>query len=171
MSFKVPSDNEEIQKLNEKIDEISDNQIFSNSSGAFSLSNDTFGRRNSAYGRDDGLRGYTPRVQQITENDVDQDGNPIPTGVCNRINLVATLAIIDDLNGNNPMSLKYINSKPVIGTSLIVTPRTGKTLTIEIGGDFDIPSQITVNGQEFLQFIFLGEDETGISGGGFRQLK
>jgi len=165
MGFNIPSDQEEIKELNEKIENLTDDQIFTNGGGEEPLSEGTFGRRNSADGRADGLRGTTPRIHQLTE----KDESGTPTGTFDRINLITTLVIVD--HTSTPMSLKFINGKPVPGTSLRVTPRGGKALTIETGGDFDITSSISVIDDEYVDFIFFSEAETGITGGGFKRQK
>ncbi len=165
MSFKVPSDSEEIRDLNEKIEELTDNQIFSRGSGDTALSSGTFGRRNNADGRSEGLRGNTPRIHQLTEN----DAAGTPTGTFDRINLITTLAVVD--HASTPMSLKHVNGKPVPGTMLRVTPKAGKTLDIKVGGDFAITSDISLAENEYADFVFFSEAETGITGGGFKPSK
>ena len=168
MSFKPPSEQEEIKTLNDKIEELTDNQIFSTGSGEIPLTSGTLGRRNSASGSDAGIRSNISRIHQITEN----DDTGSPTGTFNRINLVSTLAIIDDLSQGGNIPLKFTNGKPTPGSILKITPKEGRSLTIETGGDFDISSSISVADDEVVEFIFFSETEIpSISGGGFKRVK
>ena len=168
--FVPPSSQEMIKNINDKLEDLTDTQIFTNSDGDTPLSSGTLGRRNSASGRDDGLRSNAPRIHQITENDVDADGNLIPTGVFNRIHLVSTLAIIDDLSQGGNIPLKFTNGKPTPGTIIKIAPKKGRDLTIETGGDFDITASISVDDDEVVEFIFFSNAETGITGGGFKRV-
>jgi len=170
LSFKPPSEQEEIKALNDKIEEITDNQIYSIGSGETPLTSGTFGRRNTASGRDDGIRANTPRIHQITQNNVDSEGLPIPTGVFNRLNVVTTLVIVDDLSQPNDIPVKYVNGLNPFGSILKITPKKDRTLTIETGGDFDITSPIAVNDKEIIEFIFLSKNEIGVISGIYKRV-
>lgn len=165
MVFERDSDQNEINNLKKQIEEIVDNQIFSTGDGELHTTSGTLGRRNSAEGTAQMLRGNNPRIHHLT----DKDEAGAPTGTFDRINLVSTLIIID--HTSTPMSLKFINGKPVPGTTIRVTPKSGKALTIETAGDFDITSPISLIDDEYVDFVFFSEAETGISGGGFKTNK
>ena len=76
------------------------------------------------------------------------------------------MAIID--HTSSPITLRYIQGTAKDGARIKVTPKFGKELSIQSGGNIQATSIITVTDDEFYEMIKFSEDETGVSGGAYK---
>ena len=136
--FETGSDNEKIGELQKQLDDVLDSQI-SSVGGNEDISIDSSrGARNSASGDAGGVRSNEPITHQIT--DVDEDGTP--TGVFDKINIISSMAIID--HTSTPITLRFIQGTAKDGARIKITPKIGKEINIESGGNILTSSTITI---------------------------
>ncbi len=160
--FETESDNERIKEVQSQLDDVLDSQIYSVEGNANISIDSTRGSRNDASGDAGGVRSNEPITHQIT--DVDEDGNS--TGVFDKINIISSMAIID--HTSTPITLRFIQGTAKDGAIIKVTPKSGKELSIQSGGNIQATSIITVTDKEFFELVKFSEDETGVTGGAYK---
>jgi len=162
--FETGSDNERIDELQKQLDDVLDSQI-SSVGGNEDISIDSSrGARNAASGDSGGVRSNEPILHQIT--DVDSVGTP--TGVFDKINIISSMAIID--HTSTPIILRFIQGIVKDGARIKITPKIGKTIDIEPGGNILTTSTITITDDDYYELVKYSEVETGVTGGAFKIL-
>ncbi len=162
--FETGSDNERIDELQKQLDDVLDSQI-SSVGGNEDISIDSSrGARNAASGDSGGVRSNEPIIHQIT--DVDEGGTP--TGVFDKINIISSMAIID--HTSTPITLRFIQGTVKDGARIKITPKIGKTIDIEPGGNILTSSTITITDIDYFELVKYSEAETGVTGGAFKIL-
>lgn len=164
--FETGSDNEKIDELGRRLDDVLDSQI-SSVGGNENISIDsTRGSRNNASGDSGGVRSNLPVIHQIT--DVDSSGSS--TGIFDKINLISSMIIVDYSTPAVDMELRFIQGTAKDGAKIKITPKVGRTLIIKSGGNVLTSSDITVSDTEFYELVKHSEAETGITGGAYKIL-
>lgn len=138
MSYETPSDFAEIAKLEAEQTKIRDILFFKSvTSQGREAATTGFGRKSQSFGSHLGGESWFPTERSVTEND--ESGSP--TGTFDRLDLNALSMIIDA--AVTPIPLKWIQR---IGNGKIftLTPKAGKTLQLQPGGNIDIPANIDV---------------------------
>ena len=162
--FETGSDNERIDELQKQLDDVLDSQI-SSVGGNENISIDSSrGARNAASGDSGGIRSNQPIIHQIT--DVDEGGTP--TGVFDKINIISSMAIID--HTATPITLRFIQGTIKDGARIKITPKIGKTINVESGGNILTSSTITITDTDYYELVKYSEAETGVTGGAFKIL-
>jgi len=160
--FETGSDNERIDELQKQLDDVLDSQI-SSVGGNEDISIDSSrGARNAASGDSGGVRSNEPIIHNIT--DVDEGGTP--TGVFDKINIISSMAIID--HTSTPITLRFIQGTAKDGSRIKITPKIGKTIDIESGGNILTTSTITITDGDFYELVKYSEAETGVTGGAYK---
>lgn len=162
--FETGSDNEKINELERRLDDINDSQISSVGSNENISIDSTRGSRNAASGDSGGVRSNLPVIHQIT--DVDSAGSS--TGIFDKINLISSMIIVD--HTSTPIDLRFIQGTAKDGVKIKITPKVGKTLVIKSGGNILTSSDITVLDTEYYELVKHSEAETGVSGGAYKIL-
>lgn len=160
--FETGSDNERIDELQKQLDDVLDSQI-SSVGGNEDISIDSSrGARNAASGDSGGVRSNEPIIHQIT--DVDEGGTP--TAVFDKINIISSMAIID--HTSTPITLRFIQGTVKDGARIKITPKIGKTINVESGGNILTSSPITITDVDYYELVKYSEAETGVTGGAFK---
>ena len=160
--FETGSDNEKIDELQKQLDDVLDSQI-SSVGGNEDISIDSSrGARNAASGDSGGVRSNEPIIHQIT--DVDSAGTP--TGVFDKINIISSMAIID--HTSTPIILRFIQGPVKDGARIKITPKIGKEINIESGGNILTTDTITISDGDFYELVKYSEAETGVTGGAYK---
>ncbi len=160
--FETGSDNEKIDELQRQLDDVIDSQINSVGGNEDISIDSSLGSRNDASGDAEGIRSNEPIIHQIT--DVDEDD--ISTGVFDKINIISSMAIID--HTSTPITLRFILGNVKNGARIKVTPKLGKELSIQSGGNIQATAIVTVTDKEVFELIKFSEAETGVSGGAWK---
>ena len=160
--FETGSDNERIDELQKQLDDINDSQINSVGGNENISIDSTRGQRNDASGDAGGVRSNEPIIHNIT--DVDEDD--ISTGVFDKINIISSMAIID--HTSTPITLRFIQGTVKDGARIKITPKIGKTIDIESGGNILTSTTITITDTDFYELVKYSEAETGVTGGAFK---
>ena len=162
--FETGSDNEKIDELQKQLDDVLDSQI-SSVGGNEDISIDSSrGARNAASGDAGGVRSNEPIIHQITE--VDEGGTP--TGIFDKINIISSMAIID--HTSTPITLRFIQGPAKDGARIKITPKIGKEINVESGGNILTSSTITITDTDYYELVKYSEAETGVSGGAYKIL-
>lgn len=162
--FETGSDNEKIGELQRQLDDVLDSQI-NGVGGNENISIDSArGARNDASGDAGGVRSNEPIIHQIT--DVDEGGTP--TGVFDKINIISSMAIID--HTSTPITLRFIQGPAKDGARIKITPKIGKTIEVESGGNILTSSTITITDTDYYELVKYSEAETGVTGGAYKIL-
>jgi len=160
--FETGSDNERIDELQKQLDDVLDSQI-SSVGGNEDISIDSSrGARNAASGDSGGVRSNEPIIHQIT--DIDEGGTP--TGDFDKINIISSMAIID--HTSTPITLRFIQGTVKDGARIKITPKIGKTIEVESGGNILTTSTITITDGDYYELVKYSEAETGVTGGAFK---
>ena len=162
MVFEQESDRKRISDLEKTLAEVLDSELSATSGNDLSLINGTLGSRNAASGDSGGVRSNQPLIHNIT--DVDEDD--VSTGVFDKINIISSMAIID--HTSTPITLRFIQGNVKDGTRIKITPKIGKTVNVESGGNILTSSIITITDKDFYELVKYSEAETGITGGAYK---
>ena len=160
--FETGSDNEKIDELQRQLDVINDSQIDAVGGNDNISIDSTRGSRNNAGGDSGGVRSNEPITHQIT--DVDEGGSP--TGFFDKINIISSMAIID--HTSTPITLRFIQGTVKDGARIKITPKIGKTIDVESGGNILTSSTITITDADYYELVKYSEAETGVTGGAFK---
>lgn len=160
--FETGSDNEKIDELQKQLDDINDSQINAIGGNENISIDSTRGQRNSASGDAGGIRSNEPIIHNIT--DVDEDD--VSTGVFDKINIISSMAIIE--HTATPIVLRFIQGTIKDGARIKITPKMGKTIDVESGGNILTSSTITITDTDFYELVKYSEAETGVTGGAFK---
>ena len=164
MSFDLESDRKRIVDLEQTLAEVLDSELNATGGNDLSLINGTLGNRNSASGDEGGIRSNQPIIHSIT--DVDEDD--VSTGVFDKINIISSMAIID--HTSTPITLRFIQGVVKDGTRIRITPKIGKEINIETGGNILATDTITITDADFYELVKYSEAETGVTGGAYKIL-
>lgn len=176
MGFQTGSDHERITEIQKQLDDVIDSQLYAVSGNSNIPIDSTRGARNDAGGDAGGVRSNQPIIHQIT--DVDSGG--VSTGVFDKINIISSMAIIDnenDPNGTSQITLRFIQGTAKDGARITVTPKfditVAKTLIIRSGsgGNILANGNIRVTDKEVFELIKFPQSETGVVGGAWKVSK
>ena len=127
--FEPGSNNERIDELQRQLEDVLDSQIISVGGNDGISIDSSLGSRNAASGDDEGIRSNEPIISNIT----DVDENEVSTGVFDKINIISSMTIIE--HTETPITLRYILGPVKDGTRIKITPKIGKEINIESGGN------------------------------------
>jgi len=165
LSFDQDSDSKRIRELEKILGEVLDSELSATGGNELSLINGTLGNRNDASGDSGGIRSNQPIVHTIT----DVDSNDVSTGIFDKINIISSMAIID--HTSTPITLKFIQGIVKDGTRIKFTPKIGKAINIESGGNILTSVTIPIADTEYLELVKHSEAETGVTGGAYKIFK
>lgn len=149
-SFVSDSMANDIKLIKKKLQQLSDNQLYSPPQNTLSMMYDTLGQRNAAHGPQTGIESSQPLDHYVT--DVDASGTH--TGVYDKLVIISSNIIVDWL-GNNAINLKSILKTPNDGTRIAcLAVKQGKTLTLEPGDNIAITSNIILTDQDMVYLVY-----------------
>lgn len=150
MTYVSDSNLKEIHTLNKRIDELTDNLIFTTPVNDLNPIYNNLGSRNAAHGVQTGLESIQPITHLIT--DVDDGGTA--TGVFDRINVIASNVLVDR-SGFTALNLKWIQKTANNGQRIAsLTVKSGKTLTLKTGGNLAISADIVMSDQDIAYLVY-----------------
>ncbi len=139
MSYRTDSLYNSTKKLEKRINQLVDNQLYSISVNSKPITFVNLGGRNASHGPQTGLESALPIAQEMYET--------IDAGIKNTVRLAST-NLIPYVTGLATPVIKWVEGIINDGAKLFLEPLVGETLTIDIGGHFTNSTPIVLTDQD-----------------------
>ena len=145
MVYEIPTEIEKLDQLRKELNMVRDILFFSNAKASAQQKTFGVGRKANNLGSEVGGKSFFPIETPITEIDEDD----VATGVFDKLNLQSLTTVVSGTAST--ILLKFIQGLGDLtdGKFFTVTPKTGKSLKLQAGGDLAIPADITITDKEF----------------------
>ncbi len=150
MSYEIPTEQEKIDQLQKELNLTRDILFFNSIASIAQQKTFGVGRKSNNLGSEVGVKSFLPietPISKIDDDDVD-------TGVLDRLNIQGLSTIVS--GAASTIAVKFIQGLGdlVNGKYFMVTPKTGKSIELQTGGDIDIPANVTVTDDQFVLMSF-----------------
>ncbi|MEM3136737.1 MAG: hypothetical protein QXW37_08480, partial [Candidatus Nitrosotenuis sp.] len=99
---------------------------------------------------------------KVSITDIADDGS---VGTRDRIDIQGTFIVVSDPLAPTNINLKWIQKATNNGHRIYLTPEQGKTLTLKVGGNIDIGSDLVIADNQIVELIFTTNSDVFSSGG------